>query len=217
MASNIFENIVASALRVGNKAPSQNAIIQEATSRKGLDLRATMSLRAEDDLSEEDTKAFEKSVDQYVDDLMEGLFRRNINAIIDTSERKGKKTKIKVTAVYGLRDRAGRAISALSLTRLLNLTLYKYAQELMGKNGRLVNRTGRLAHSGVITNISQQKPGTVSIYFKYMLYPYEVFEPGGKMGTANRSPSQLFTDATNNALRDILNPSSATQIIRWAR
>lgn len=217
MASKIFEDIIASAVKVGNKAPSQAAIIQEATTRKGLDLQTTLSMRADEELSPEDLASFEKGVDQYVDDLLDGLFRRNIESIINTNERKGRKTKIKVTTVYGLRDRAGRAMSALSLTRLLNLTLYKYAQELMGRDGRLVNRTGRLAHSGVITSVSQAAPGTVSIYFKYMLYPYEVFEPGGKMGTANRSPSQLFIDATNNALRDILNPSSAKQIIRWAR
>lgn len=217
MASKVFEDIIASAIRVNGRVPSQSAVLEEATYRKGLDLKATMALRADDDLSEDDMASFERGVDQYVDDLMEGLFRRNINSIIDTNERKGRKTKLKVSTVYGLRDRSGRGMSALTLTRLLNLTLYKYAQELMGRDGRLTNRTGRLAHSGVVTEISQKTPGTVSIFFRYMLYPYEVFEPGGKMGKANRSPSQLFTDATRNALEDILSPSSAKQIIRWAR
>lgn len=218
MASSIFEDIVASALRVGGRAPSQQAVLSEAEKRKGLDLQVTLALRADEDLTDSDIKSFEAAASKYVDDLIDGLFRRNLDAIVDSSQRKGKKTKIKVSTVYGLRDRSGKAMSALNLTRLLNLVLYKYAQQLMGSGGRLVNRTGRLAHSGVVTQITQPTTGSVSIFFKYMTYPYEIFEPEGRMGSSSRSPSNLFKEATTNALEDILSPSTRlTQIIRWVR
>lgn len=217
MASKIFEDIISSAIRVDGKAVSQKAIIEEATRRKGLDLQTTLALRADEDLEDADMEAFEKGANQYVDDLMDGMFRKNLDAIMNSSERRGKKTKVKVSTVYGLRDRSGKGISALNLTKLLNLVLYKYAQQLMGKDGRLVNRTGRLAHSGFISQVSQKAPGTVSIFFRYMIYPYEVFEPGGRMGSVARSPEKLFTEAINNALADLLSPSSSKQIIRWTR
>jgi len=83
------------------------------------------------------------------------------------------------------------AQAPLFLIGILNQTLPGKVQQNM-VSPRLVNRTGRLARSARVTDISTTAQGFPSIGYTYKRDAYETFEMGNRQGSANRDPRRLI-------------------------
>lgn len=219
MSTPVFKEIVAKQLGVkfNDRSGTQSADLIEAAQFKFLELKGTFELRAQEGLLEEDIQDFDKAASRYVDLILMNAADEDIEKLVNQqSFRVDKRSKTRVRQSNLLRDRRNRPISPLNLQRLLNLVLVAHTKSLMGTGGRLVNRTGRLANSGVVTEIRETpKSNSVSFFFTYMLYPYEVFEPYSPdtrgLGSKQRSPKALFKEAINLALDSLLHPTSLNQ------
>lgn len=216
MNSDTFDHILekkAGKLRKDTKEKTRAADIFVKLNRKGAKLVGAFEARS--------TEAFGEGVDQTVLEAASERLDNIINdwtlgqAFFDTEVKYSTKTKVKVpTKVPGLTDKRRRSISGLTLSSILNLTLSSYIQMLMGKGNRLVNRTGRLAHSAQVTGIrfqekvERQRKNRVSVFFNYMIAPYATFEPSGKQHKPGRSPSKLIKEALTLALKRALSKQS---------
>ncbi len=109
----------------------------------------------------------------------------------------------------------GRLVSPFTLKNLLTIKMREIAMSKMGKSGRLVYRTGRLIRSSFVEPQIVNVDNTVSLQFRYMFAPYEVFDPeadvvtdGGKMkanlASNARSPRRLFTESLKQAAEAVL-------------
>lgn len=208
-----FRDIVAKQLGIkfSERAGTQSADLIEQAEFKFLQLKGMLELRAEQGLLEKDIQDFDAAASRYVDLILMDAADEDVEKLANQQTfRVNKKSKTGVRATNLLRDKRNRPISPLNLQRLLNLTLVRYAKQLMGMGERLVNRTGRLANSGTVTEVRETPASnSVSFFFTYMLYPYQVFEPGRRLGDPpERSPKALFKDAINLALNDLLHPTS---------
>jgi hypothetical protein len=211
MSSEQFKQIVEQQLgKKIRRSGTQGADLIAAASLKAMSLQGMFQLRAEEGLLEEDIQDFEAAAFRYVELILRDAADEDVEKLANQETfRLNKKSKTKVASLGLLRDKRNRVISPLNLQRLLNLTLVKFTQSLMGTSGRLNNQTGRLANSGTVTEVRETpKSRSASFFFTYMLYPYQVFEPGGSMGSSDRSPQQLFKDAINLALTSLLHPTS---------
>ena len=113
-----------------------------------------------------------------------------------------------------IRLKNGRLISAFTLRNLLILKTRVEAGKRMGKSGRLHNRTGRLLSSFMIEPQIAVVGNQVSLQFRYLFAPYEVFDPNAdvdsgsdmkrSLATRRRSPRRLFTDSLRDVAREIL-------------
>lgn len=216
MSSPSFKNIVAQQLgkKFNDRAGTQSADLIEAAQFKFMQLKGTLELRAELGLLEQDIESFEEAASDFVTLILQDVANEDIEKLANQETfRVNKKSKTKVRQTNLLRDRRNRPISPLNLQRLLNLTLVGYTKSLMGTGGRLNNRTGRLANSGVVTEVRELPASdSASFFFTYMLYPYQVFEPGRRLGNPiERSPKALFKDAILLALDNLLHPTSLPQ------
>jgi hypothetical protein len=113
-----------------------------------------------------------------------------------------KSSKAKVTT-YGtrlpqLRKKSGQFVSLVSLQNLINQALPRKLQDNMVAP-KLVYRTGRFAESVNVTKITRSRNDMLSIFYSYMKYPYQTFEPGFKQGSIARNPRTLI----NTSIRDI--------------
>lgn len=232
MASNIYQEILAKAMkRAPGTGETKALVVDLALEQKRVALSSTIAIRRSDgeDVTPEEMKAAEDAASDYVDSVIAGMVSMDLDKLIQQNKRtKSKKlAEGKVSGGALRRKKVGNVsvfISPKDLRTLLNSMLFKYAQQLMGTGGRLVNRTGRLAHSGFVTKITDstgkkaKANSMVSVYFRYMMEPYEHFEPykNGPRASKARSPSDLFRDALNNALTDILEPQSFKRIkLQW--
>lgn len=99
-----------------------------------------------------------------------------------------------------IRTTQGQFYSLASLQTLLNTHLQDVVSANMGNEGyaggqrRILNyRTGRFAESVKVERLSQSRAGAITAFYSYMRNPYEVFEPGHKMGTPlTRDPKLLI-------------------------
>lgn len=227
MASNIYEEILSKALKSAPGEKDQKALlINLALEQKKLALASTIAIRRNDGetITDEEMVAAEDAASAYVDSVIAGIVTMDLDKLIEYNKRtKSKKLADgKVTGTLRRKKGIGSVfISPMDLRTLLNSMLYKYTQNLMGLGGRLRNRTGRLAQSGLVTKITdatgKKSQGKVSVFFRYMTAPYATFEPDkGAQGSLARSPKELFKLAINNALEDILTPKSKERIsIHW--
>lgn len=85
----------------------------------------------------------------------------------------------------------GVASSPLYLIGILNKQLPDTVARNMGPPG-LEYRTGRLANSAKVTDITQTPKGFPSIGYTYQKSPYDTFEPGGAQGSVARDPRKLI-------------------------
>lgn len=114
-----------------------------------------------------------------------------------------------------LRLKNGRLVSAFTLRNLLTVKMQQIAKSKMGKNGRLRYQTGRLLRSAIVEPQIVNENNVVSLRFRYMFAPYEVFDPkadvvtdGGfmkrRLATIQRSPRKLFRESLREAAKEIL-------------
>lgn len=109
----------------------------------------------------------------------------------------------------------GRLISPFTLRNLLSVKMQEIAKSKMGKGGRLNYRSGRLLRSASVEPQIVLENNTVSLKFRYMFAPYEVFDPKadvvtdggymkGRLASRMRSPRLLFTESLQEAARQVL-------------
>jgi len=123
--------------------------------------------------------------------------------------KKATKSKVPVKP-FGLRDRGGRMLSEQSLVRILNVRLFEQIKERMDAPA-LVFRTGRFASSAKVSSFTlsdNRNPATASVFFNYMLYPYQVFEKH-----PTRDPRIIIKNALLATLENSLNDASFQQTI----
>ena len=125
-------------------------------------------------------------------------------------------TAKKSTRSPPIRNTQGRFTSLASLQTLLNLALAQQIQQNMGTGTRrdvLNYRTGRLAESAQVTNLSQSREGMITAFYTYMRNPYGTFSEGGAQGSPKtRDPKLLISKSirevlatqVNNRLRAVL-------------
>lgn len=107
----------------------------------------------------------------------------------------------------------GRFAKISNIRSLLEIATKKYMFKYMdGHGGTLHNRTGRFINSfelfePIVDNVHE----TISLYFTYMLYPYQVFDPYYVGRTKNlhlaseaRNPRKIIGENLMSAAKDIL-------------
>lgn len=122
-------------------------------------------------------------------------------------------------ATGAVRNAAGRFTSQVNLKASLELLMKENMLQTMtspaagtGKDSPLKYRTGRLLKSASVASISVPKDpkGAMSIYYRYMVYPYQVFDPKNTQsphrGLAShmRNPQKLIGDALHEAAKKLL-------------
>jgi hypothetical protein len=149
------------------------------------------------------------------EELIEQAASDRVDAILDSKQfesgklfKYSKLTKGKADKYAALRLKGGAFIENKKLLTLLNVVLYKYVKELMGKEGRLKYQTGRLAHSFQASRITSTNT-RISLYFRYMMTPYAVFE---RNSSPNRDPRDLARAAIKNALAHILHADTVKKM-----
>lgn len=115
----------------------------------------------------------------------------------------------------GIRLINGRFASITNVRGLLEIATKRYMLKAMnpaGSSGILKNRTGRFInstklHDPRVDNVNNN----VSLYFTYMLYPYQVFDPyyigrtkNTHLASEERNPRKIIGEALLKAARDLL-------------
>jgi len=218
MSSSTYISILEKKLGRKVKENTQSADVAVAIKAKGLALEATFDVKARGmgGLGDKEANTIFEAASTRIDEVLEDIIMGQ-TFFDDDSKKVSITSKGKIDIpdkVRGLTDKRNRAMSGLSLSRILNLTLTKHIQQLMGSGNRLNNVTGRLANSAQVQGIrfqekaNRQIKNRVSIFFNYMIAPYAVFEPTGKQHKPGRSPSKLIREALNNAMREVLSKQS---------
>jgi hypothetical protein len=204
---NTFESILEAALgKSENKVPASTHL--DVTS-KGTSLSGTIEIRMEKEVSpDEIVGQAVAAASRRIDDIIAGIISQDVlsGEFFTSTIRTRKVGEVEIpTKLAGLQGANGKFMSAINLSRILNLTLFQQVKGLMEKPA-LVYRTGRFAQSahinGIVANTDQVK-SRGSIYFSYMLFPYSVFA-----GHPDRDPASLIREAISIALRKALSPSS---------
>ena len=213
MRSAFFDEILKKTLGKKYKVKSTDGDvidISTAIRMSATELEATFDLRSKmkgsmESLLPDIDKAVEERISLLVQDMAsQDIYDEKSKKVIT---RREKIIAPPISADTQLRDKRGRIMSPLSLTRIVNLSLAKYVRDNMGTPA-LRYRTGRLANSAVINGVTKGKQ-KFSVMFSYMTAPYATFEKGGaQYGDGRRSPKMLIRKAIKQALEDILSPKS---------
>jgi len=199
-----YRNLIEDKLRTSIKT-NKLSEYKEALVTRGVDLSYTLEARgletptgSVEDIADAAVEVILNEIDGVVTSIVAGEKAKDVKGF----KRKG---KIKVTkAAQALRGRGGRFIGALRLATLLNSMVKIKATEIMKNlsHGNTLNyRTGRLANSVNITSFNLK---TRSVYFSYMHYPYQTFEPGFKQFKPGRDPRDIFSNAIAEALTELI-------------
>lgn len=139
--------------------------------------------------------------DNFIDLVLTGSLNEDINIV---KEVEGPRSG----GLLPLRLINGRLVSAFTLQNLLTVKMRAIATKKMGTGGRLVYRTGRLINSSSVEPQIVNIGNNVSLQFRYMFSPYEVFDPSvstyNGLSSANRNPRRLFTESLKEAAKEVL-------------
>lgn len=107
---------------------------------------------------------------------------------------KQKASKLLKTAERTLKlqsnKQADNTLSPARLKYLLNVKLGPTIKKYMGRPN-LINRTGRFAASATVLEVTPRNKA-VDIFYTYMKYPYQTFEPGFRMGGYGYDPRRVI-------------------------
>lgn len=96
-------------------------------------------------------------------------------------------------------------ISLFNIKNLINKDLAEHIAGNMGSgfNTNILNyRTGRFASTAYVSRVIMSRDGALGIFYTYMKYPYQTFEPGFKQGHIHsRDPKLLIS----KSIREIAN------------
>jgi hypothetical protein len=144
----------------------------------------------------------------------------SFEASIDLGLSNSKDVSGGVGVAGAVRTAAGRFSTQKNIKASLELLMKENLLRTMtgpsagkGHNTPLRNRTGRFVNSTEVEAIlvPEEPNNNISIYYKYMVYPYQVFDPNHTqspdMGLASRmrNPQKLIGDALKGAARTLLN------------
>lgn len=122
----------------------------------------------------------------------------------------------------GVQPEKGRLLNQNTLKNLLETVMKENMLKVMtsgsagtGRTSPLRNRTGRFVASSrvdylTILNNSGSKKQTLSLYYKYMVYPYQVFDPVHtqspqmNLASAARNPQKIIHDALAKAAKTLI-------------
>ena len=114
--------------------------------------------------------------------------------------------------ISNLKDLKPRAANGqfISLVNIQNLINKDLADQIISNMGRgratkvLNNRTGRLAHSAEVTQVTM-RDGQLTAFYTYMKYPYATFEPGGQQGIPeSRDPRLLIEKSVRQIATEVV-------------
>lgn len=116
-----------------------------------------------------------------------------------------------------LKDIKGRFYSITNLKAILNQRIALQVKENMGKGSAksiLNYRSGRFSNSVTIKNVRLTKDGKLEVFYDYMKYPYQTFEPGFKQGfPSSRDPKLLISKSIREiATSIVINKLKATLV-----
>ena len=114
--------------------------------------------------------------------------------------------------VGALKTDAAAASNPMTLRNLLNEILPQaVAQNMVAP--RLRYRTGRLANSVRVDNITQgPRGGNTMIETSYRNDPYETFAPGGKKYTSQRDPEKLIRKSVRQVATGLIGPRFGIEV-----
>ncbi|CAM0079136.1 tail completion or Neck1 protein [Vibrio phage D51] len=122
----------------------------------------------------------------------------------------------------GIQPKKGRLVSQLTMRNLLETVMKENMLAAMtspsagkGRDTILRNRTGRFVNTTnldklTVRNNGKNKKQTLSLYYKYMIYPYQVFDPlhtqSPQMNLASRArnPQRIIHTALAKAAKTLL-------------
>lgn len=122
-----------------------------------------------------------------------------------SSGHKGRVSNKKgTTKLATLRNATGQFTSIVNVERLLTARLTETIKQNMTPPA-LVNRTGRFAESVELKSVQRdQRSGAITAFLTYMKYPYATFEPGGRQGSSQRSPTKLIDRSVREIAKDLV-------------
>lgn len=121
----------------------------------------------------------------------------------------------------GVQPTKGRLLSRKNLRAALEFIMKENMLKIMtsgfagtGRNSPLKHRTGRFVNTSqvadvVITNPAAKRPNA-SIYYKYMIYPYQVFDPAHtkspqkNLASNARNPQKIIGESLARAAKTLL-------------
>jgi len=179
---------------------------------------------AESSIDIEGSKGIWKSIDEQLDDIIDGkkprktksktVTKRTYNNKMDLRKTKAELAKLKakkrrvkkslqaaaskdMTKKRIRSSSSDQAKAALHLKRLINRRLPAEVRRNMGRPA-LINRTGRFSNSVRLESLVPSKAGMVGKY-SYLYRPYETFEgTGPKKWPAGYNPKPLITKSIRN-------------------
>ena len=103
---------------------------------------------------------------------------------VKRTKAQGKLKKLRIAGHRG-------TTNLLALTDLINEALPKRVEDNMHRPF-LEYKTGRFADSTEVSYITQGRSGALTMYYTYMKYPYQTFEPGFVQGHKGYDPRPLI-------------------------
>jgi len=129
---------------------------------------------------------------------------------------KSKNTVNISSSTIKLRNQQGQFTSLINIQNLLNARINEQVAKNMGSGLRtdiLNYRTGRFANSVKIDRVQMQRDSVLGIFYSYMKYPYQTFEPGYKQGSPrSRDPRILISGSIRELATKLI--SSRLRTIR---
>ncbi len=99
-------------------------------------------------------------------------------------------------------------VNLVELQRILDMHIKDVVASNMGTGYRsdiLNYRTGRFSHSVHIDHLTMSREGMISVFYDYMRYPYQTFEPGFKQGwPPSRNPKTLISKSIKEIAGEIV-------------
>jgi hypothetical protein len=99
-----------------------------------------------------------------------------------------------------LRDLSGKFQSTTNLIFVLSALNEQVAKNM--ERPHLEYQTGRFANSVAVNRITKTREGAVQVFYTYMKYPYQTFEPGYRQGHKGYDPRILI----DKSIRDLITP-----------
>ena len=155
-----------------------------------------------------------KSIDEQLDDILKAALWGNSTQYKSKTDTEGqlqpkkarKRAPRKAKVLKGKLAKLAAPKSQLDLNRLMqaiNAALPAVVKTNMGRP-HLINRTGRFADSVELTSITQGRKGLVSMFYSYMKYPYQTFEPGYAQGFRGYDPQPLISQSVREVATTLM-------------
>lgn len=176
-------------------APAIQATIRQAVNSNldnEIKPRITAKLKELLQSGKDTVSAIRASINERRSKLLASKTKSKVNIV--TPNSKGTSAKKLYSSIMTIRD---------MLDRSLRDTVAKnMGRPNAKKAGTLTYRTGRFASSVRATKVMPTRDGAISVFYTYMKFPYQTFEPGFVQGDKGLDPRRLIKDS----IREVLAP-----------